>query len=196
MNERIGVVGKNVFVGSIILGLVMACIIVIAGPGSWKYSPSDLSDTGCIQSTIDDIVGGTYTSAAMNVTSLTAVGTVSGADVTASDDVTSGDDVIVGDALVVPVQASTTITNGQVITLSGVIHRLAASGGAALTTNTITLANVDAAGQLYCLVNTSVNTNRICIQQTGNWDGPEISLSANESMFFFAVDTNSFYGIE
>ena len=92
--------------------------------------------------------------------------------------------------------AAVTVTNGQVVTLSGVINRLAASGGASGTTNVITLANVPVAGRMFTIINTSAQTNSLGINLGGSWKSASVTLASNEMVVVFAADTNALYGVE
>lgn len=89
-----------------------------------------------------------------------------------------------------------TITNGQVVTLSGVVNLLTASGEAAEGTNVITFADVSSAGQVFVIINTSTETNLIGVAQSGAWKSAAIELSANEAVVFFSSDTNALHGVE
>jgi hypothetical protein len=94
------------------------------------------------------------------------------------------------------VGSATTVTNGQAITLvAGKINVLRPSGGAALSTNTCTIASFAAAdvGKMTWVVNASLVTNYLYIAQSGNWYGPAVSLNVGESMCLFATATNVLY---
>ena len=91
--------------------------------------------------------------------------------------------------------ANANVTNGQAVTLSGVINLLTGTGGAASATNTITIANPSAAGQWAILYNAAAATNNIAIAKTGNFDGPALDLGAGESAIIFAPASTNWAGI-
>lgn len=143
--------------------------------------------------------------------------TVTG-DMTASDDITASGDLTVGgqvlvsgdlsadditastinaDAVVHTVVAAQNVTNGQPVTLvAGKINMLNGVGGAANTTNTITIANfaADDVGKITYLANDKTATNLVAIAKTGNFYGDAIELGAGDSMMLIPAATNVLYG--
>ena len=88
-----------------------------------------------------------------------------------------------------------TATNTQALTLSGVINLINATGQANTYTNTITLANPAAAGQMCILYNAAAATNLLAVAKTGNYDGPALELGAGESAIIFAPSATKWAGI-
>ena len=99
-----------------------------------------------------------------------------------------------GKLITTPV-ASANVTNGQAVTLSGVINLLSGTGSANAATNTITIANPTAAGQWAIVYNAAAATNLIAIAKTGNFDGPALELGAGESAIIFAPSSTKWAGI-
>jgi hypothetical protein len=88
-----------------------------------------------------------------------------------------------------------TATNGQPITLSGVINSLRGTGQANAKTNTITLVNPSAAGQMAILYNIIGATNLVAVAATGSFSGPALELDAGQSAILFAPTATNWAGI-
>jgi hypothetical protein len=91
--------------------------------------------------------------------------------------------------------ANAAVTNGQAVTLAGVVNLLEGAGQANAETNTITLANPTAAGQWAIIYNSAAATNLIAVAKTGNFDGPALELGAGESAILFAPSSTKWAGI-
>ena len=87
------------------------------------------------------------------------------------------------------------VTNGQPVTLSGVLTVLTGIGSAENDTNTITLVNPTSAGQWAILHCATASTNLVGIAKTGNFVGPAIELAPGESAYIFAPGASSWAGI-
>lgn len=87
--------------------------------------------------------------------------------------------------------AATTVTNGQVVTLAGLINVLHAAGGTNNATATITFANTTK-GAIFFVCNTGTS-NKVALAQTGNFKSPAINLTFHESAIIWAKDTNALY---
>jgi len=87
------------------------------------------------------------------------------------------------------------VTNGQEVTLAGVVNLLQGAGSENAETNTITLANPTAAGQWAIIYNSAAATNLIAVAKTGNFDGPALELGAGESAILFAPSSTKWAGI-
>jgi len=163
-----------------VLTILLLAVVVVAGPGSWKYSASDLYGSNCIQEIIDDMSAGTYTNGHVKATNLTASATVTGADVTATDDVTVGDDLVVSGLLTVDetgafggtvsssndVTAVDDVTAGDDITASGLItaDESIAAGTSVIASNGFTVGVT--AGKTFAITNALVGFTNI-IQYAG-----------------------------
>jgi hypothetical protein len=91
--------------------------------------------------------------------------------------------------------ASVNVTNGQAVTLSGVINLLRGTGSAANGTNTITLAAPSASGQWAIIHNANIASNLIAVASSGTLHGPAIELSAGESAILFAPSATNWAGL-
>ena len=91
--------------------------------------------------------------------------------------------------------ASANATNGQAVTLSGLINLINATGSAADGTNTVTLANPSAAGVWAVVVNVDTATNLLAVAKTGNYYGPALELAPGESAILWAQSTSKWHGI-
>ena len=91
--------------------------------------------------------------------------------------------------------ANVTATNGQAMTLSGVINLMTAAGQANNYTNTVTLANPTATGQWGVIHNMTGATNLLAIAKTGNFKGPAVQLAAGESVILIAPSATTWAGI-
>jgi hypothetical protein len=152
--------------------------LYVQGNNASATIAGDVTVTGDITSSDDMVVGGDLA--------------ISG-DMTA-DDITAG--TINGDA-VLHAQSAQNVTNGQAVSLyAGDINVLSGTGGAANTTNTITLANfgADDVGKITYVVNASGATNLVRIAKTGNFYGDTIELGAGDSMTIIPTATNVLYG--
>jgi hypothetical protein len=146
---------------------------------------------------------------------ITAGGDMTVDDLTVGDDAAVGGDLQVTGAAVVygdvtadqfngnaegltyVVVTAANVTNGQAVTLiAGRINMLNGVGGAADTTNTITIANfaADDVGKITYLANAYAATNIVRIAKTGNFYGDTIELGAGDSMAIYAGTTNVLYG--
>jgi len=94
------------------------------------------------------------------------------------------------------INAPATITNGQAVALvAGEVNQLKASGGEALTTNTITFSAFSAAnvGKITYVFNSSLSTNYIYVAQSGTWKAPALRLEVGEGVAIIPIATNAFY---
>lgn len=91
--------------------------------------------------------------------------------------------------------ANANVTNGQAVTLSGVINLLTAIGQANAAANTITLANPTAAGQWAVIFNGVASTNKLTVAKTGNFVGTAVDLLAGESAIIFAPSATTWAGV-
>jgi len=97
--------------------------------------------------------------------------------------------------MVFPVATGGTVTNGGTLTLSGVINIVSGIGGANNATNTITLANPSALGQLCILMCAKTSTNLLAIAASGNNQGPAIELSAGQSTILYGSTTTNWASV-
>jgi hypothetical protein len=94
------------------------------------------------------------------------------------------------------VAADRSVTNGQVVTMDlQTVNGLIGVGQATALTNTITIANAQAAGQVAVIMNKTGATNLIAIATAGNYVGPAIELAAGQSAMLWARETNVWYSL-
>lgn len=87
------------------------------------------------------------------------------------------------------------VTNGQAVTVSGVINLLTAVGEVNSSgTATITLANPSAAGQWCILYNGVASTNHLAVAASGNYVGTALDLTAGQSAIIFAPTATTWAG--
>jgi hypothetical protein len=91
--------------------------------------------------------------------------------------------------------ANVNVTNGQAVTLSGVVNLLTGINGAVDTTNTITLVAPSAAGQLAIIYNAKTATNLIAVASSGTMHGPAIELAAGQMAILFAPTATNWAGL-
>jgi hypothetical protein len=94
------------------------------------------------------------------------------------------------------VAADRNVTNGQVVAMDlQTVNGLIGMGSTNAATNTITLENAAAAGQVAVIFNKTGATNLIAIATAGNYVGPAIELAAGQSAMLFARNTNIWYSL-
>ncbi len=91
--------------------------------------------------------------------------------------------------------SSSSATNGQAITLSGIINVLNSVNGEDNGTNTVTLVPVAAGvvGRMFVVINGGTSNN-LSIAQTGTWASPVIDLAPKAAAWVIVGATNLFYG--
>jgi len=154
--------------------------LVVGASTATKVEIADTAVETEIQGTLDQQEAATFATT-VEVTGLTTL--TGGATVGAAGKVTT-----------TPVAAANA-TNGQAVTLSGVINLINATGSAANGTNTVTLANASAAGVWAVIVNVDTATNLLAVAKTGNYYGPALELAPGESAILWAQSTSKWHGI-
>jgi len=91
--------------------------------------------------------------------------------------------------------SSQDVTNGQAVTLSGIIVRLNSINGTNGATNTFTLNTLDStlADSVFYVINTGTS-NLLAIAQTGTWISPAITIPCKGAATIIGVSSNTFYG--
>jgi len=148
---------------------------------------STLAVTG--NTTVGGTLGVTGATTLSSTLAVTGAATLSStADITGSTEV--GD---LGDSSVASAAA---VTNGQAVSLSGLIVRLNSSGGANNATNTITLSNLSAGENgVFYVINTG-SSNNLAIAQSGTFKSPALYLEEYAMAVIVAPVSNAFYACE
>jgi hypothetical protein len=149
----------------------------------WKINGTKVTATAA------DLNAGLASSTASSVSNVNLK--VFGSNITA---VAGGTATLAGKVVLTPI-ANANVTNGQDVTLSGVVNYLTGTGSPNVNTNTITLALPTAAGQIAILYCGHASTNLIAIAGSGTFRGPAVELSAGQSAIIFAPTATNWAGI-
>ena len=185
-------------IGSIRLNalLLLLCVGVVAAvmAGDLVNYPTPSGGVGfSVSDAGNATVGGTLTVNGTTALSgdVTLTGAISAAGITSTSSLKTGTD-----------STATTVTNAQVVTLSGGTYLVRGAGSANAATNTITLTRPTSGGEIVFLSNSSAATNLVAIADTGAFNGTAIELSAGESAILVGIvnadgtGTNAWAGAE
>lgn len=141
------------------------------------------SDVNFDNGAIVKIKGATVTATASNLNTTAGSGTLTPSNVT-----------MTGSFVATP-QALVSVTNGQPVTLAGLVNLFKAINNAVNLTNTVTLANPSAAGQFAMVFNQKDATNTLAVALSGNFHGPALALAPGESAWLFSPTATNWAGI-
>lgn len=88
-----------------------------------------------------------------------------------------------------------TATNAATLVLAGSASLVTSQGAALNATNTVSLPNPAAAGQVYILVVSTASTNALGIASSGTMSGPAMNLHAGDMALFYSTSATKWVGI-